>query len=375
MTTAETPNSLPTSRTPRKKSANGEGSLFLRGEIWYFAYSVNGVQRRESSGSTRQADAVKLRKLRITEHMTTGVTSVDDKKIKVGELLDDLVQDYRLQERKSLDVWAVYAIKPLREFFGGRRVSTVDSNTLDAYIAFRQAPTPSHPTGLSNSTINGELALLRRSFNLASRRRPSKVKFIPHFQLLPPDAARQGFFEAEELSSLLKVLPSYLVPVAVFAANTAARKSEVLGLTWDNVDLARNSVMLYDTKNGEDRLIPMTSVVKELLAERKALRDRSCPECPWVFFRPDGSQIKDFRVAWETACTAIGKPSAHFHDLRRTGIRNLRRSGVSEGVAMKISGHKTRDVFDRYNITSEEDIRQAAVLLSAYTNSKGATQV
>jgi hypothetical protein len=126
-----------------------------------------------------------------------------------------------------------------------------------------------------------------------------------------------------------------------------------------------------DTKNKDGRLIPLGGELLEMLRMQKTMRDEMWPACSLVFSR-GGKQILYFRGSWKKACEASslvddrGEPTRLFHDLRRTGVRNLVRAGVPERVAMAISGHKTRSIFDRYNIVSERDLHDAARKLNDY---------
>lgn len=163
-----------------------------------------------------------------------------------------------------------------------------------------------------------------------------------------------------------------------FAYYTGCRKGEILGLRWSQVDLSERVVRLEpgETKNDDARTIPLVAELHEALKLLKETRDAYFARSQWVFSRA-GEPILDFKGAWATACATAGllgeqgEPAKLFHDLRRTGVRNLVRAGVPERVAMMISGHKTRCVFDRYNIVSESDLKDAARRLGDYLSSKG----
>ena len=217
-------------------------------------------------------------------------------------------------------------------------------------------------SGASNAEINRELAALKRAFTLAGQGGHLLTK--PHIPLLREDNVRRGFFETEQFEAVLRALPPVLGAVVLTADETGWRIREVLELEWRQVDFGGRTVRLNPgtTKNREGRAFVLTSPLEAVfrMQDAEANRLRQIGRIvPRVFHR-NGRPIRNFRRAWARACSEAGCPGRLVHDLRRTAVRNLVRAGVSERVAMSISGHKTRSIFDRYNVVSESDLADAA---------------
>jgi integrase len=152
-------------------------------------------------------------------------------------------------------------------------------------------------------------------------------------------------------------------------------QSEVLTRQWSHVDLEGGTLRLDagEAKNEDARLVYLTpELIQDFRAQRarvEAVQRALARVIPDVFPHLDGphrgERRRDFRRAWTTACRRAGHPGMLRHDLRRTAVRNLVRAGVSEAVAMKVTGHRTRAVFDRYNIVSPSDLKTATAKLAA----------
>lgn len=336
----------------------GMGRLYQRGRIWWVRYYHNGQECNESSRSEKEADAKKLLKKRFGEIALGRFAGPKADKVTLAELAEDLLTDYRIRGRKN-QRQIKSKVAHLLAAFGHDRAKSVTTDRIKAYIAKRQE------AGTSAAQINRELAALKRMFNLAVQ--AEKLPSIPYIPSLTENNVRTGFFEYEEFLALREALPPFLRPVVTFGYYTAWRVTEVLGLQWRQVDLDTAEVRLDPgtTKSGEGRVIYLDGELLETMKDQRekvlSLQRERGEIIPWVFVNPQtGRRIRYFRRPWVKACQQTGLGERIFHDFRRTAVRNMIRAGVPEVVAMRISGHKTRSVFDRYNIVSEQDLREAA---------------
>ena len=330
--------------------------------VWWMKYYVNGQAIRESTGTEKETEA--KRALKVHEgRAATGqpmLPRVD--RIRYTEAAKDLRQHYQTTGCRDLEE-AEYRLMHLDAFFGPYRLTRIGPAEATAYVQERQS------AKASNGTINRELALLNRMLRLAYEN--GKLLRLPIIRQLEEAAPRSGFFERDNYEAVRRRLPDDL-KVAVTIAHTYGRRirSKVLSVQLRHVDLEAGTIRLDPgmTKNDDGRVLYLTpelsKMVKVQVERVWGLMQETNSILPCLFphleGRHKGKRRKDFMRTWRTACKNAGCPGMLRHDFRRTAVRNMVNAGVPERVAMAVTGHKTRAIFDRYHVVNPADLQEMA---------------
>jgi len=344
------------------------GMIYKRGNVWWIKYYRNGDPYRESSESTKKMVAKKLLDRREGEIAQGKMPSIQFDKVTFDELADGFLRDYRINQKKSL-VRAERSVNHLKTFLEGARASAITTPIINQYIEIRM------DVGAANATINRELSALKRMLNLGAEQTPPLVDKgqIPKIKMLDENNVRKGFFEHDQFTAVRAELPEYLRGFVSIAYKEGWRLDEIETLTWDQIDRKLGIIRLEpgETKNDDARVAYLDdeeiAIIEEQWKLHKEVFQKRGMPFSWVFLNRYGTdRIKQFHKSWKKACKKAGVPGKIFHDFRRSAVRNMVRAGVPENVAMKISGHKTRSVFERYNIVNDADLIEAAKKRAAY---------
>jgi integrase len=221
---------------------------------------------------------------------------------------------------------------------------------------------------VSAYTVANELSVLRHMLRLAKRW--GYVATVPEVTLPKKPEGRRRFLAEEELRRLLAACEGsrnpHLAAIVTVAVHTGMRKGELLGLEWERIDLASARIVLYDTKNGAPRGVPMNRAVYDVLMR---LGPTAEERTGLVFRRRSGLAWGQIRRAFDTAVTKAAIPDFRFHDLRHTAASHMVMRGASLKDVQEVLGHKDFKMTLRYAHLSPAHLRGAVERLEGLASS------
>ena len=361
-----------------------------KGGKYSFEEVINGRRYRMTTGVRDKEVAKKIasKKVSLIAENRWLEKSLPAKRITVNELFDALRKHYELTGKASSQNLSL--VKRAKAIFGSRMAGELNADDINAHVE------RSIGEGYAAATTNRIVECLRRAYQLGDIKPPKMVR-------LKEDNARSGFLTRAEFDVLIAKLPEDLRDFCLFAFLTGMRAGEIRSLAWSDVSETVIRLRGSNAKTKKPRSIVATGELAALLERRQAARAVKSEEgatavMASTIFHRDGEPVGEFRKSWSSACVAAGLgkmlcPKCQtegatntcskckiatrysgrvFHDLRRTAIRNMVRSGVPQSVAMKISGHTTDSTFRRYDICSEEDLAQAMLKVERYHKEEAA---
>ncbi len=245
----------------------------------------------------------------------------------------------------------------LEKAFGPMLIKDIKPAMVEKYQSQRLQEPTRYENPRSTANVNRTIAVLKRMFNLAVREELADKNPCWKIKMLSENNSRDRILSVEELELLMKHLPPHAAQVVHFAYRTGTRAGEIFNLTWDKVDFPQKLVGLEaeDTKTLEPRVVFLCDRAYDILKTVGKIRSLDHNRV----FTYRGRPLKKIKKAFTGACRKAGIVNFRFHDLRHTFNTNMRKAGVDQSVIMKLTGHKTPSMFQRYNTVDVDDAKSA----------------
>jgi len=349
----------------------GMGRVYKRGPVCWIYYCKRGHVFRESAHTTDEDKARKFLNRRLKEREKPTFVGPKEDRLTMDDLEAKILADYREHNRRSAAT-VTHCLKRVKELFAFDRLVDITTPRVAQYQKMRLSE------GAERSTINREMAYLRRGFKLLVEAK--EISEAPVIKLLEDENVREGFINKADFDNLVENLDPQAQDIVIFLYNSGWRSKEAMTLEWRDVDVESKMIRLRreNSKNKRSRMLPVLGELWNVIERR--VKERRL-DCPYVFHR-NGKQIKSFRKAWESACVSSGLGSIEkkngfpkyvgllIHDMRRSAVRNFRKSGLSETEGMELTGHKTNSIYRRYDIIDEDDLKESMGKVQEYLKSQ-----
>lgn len=336
--------------------------IYKRGNIWWIRYAgLDGKIIYESSGSKSFKDAEALlikRKAEIKAGKQPEVKRIANHTFK------ELATEYKEWAKRQRSYKSKEGfINQLVDYFGNLPLRRFNTLLIEKFQTERLNK------GNKPATVNRLIATLKHMLHKAvdwNMLEEETLKMVRRVKLLEENNKRLRYLSKEECQAIINASDPHLKPIVITALNTGMRKSEILNLKWDQVDLKHGFILLDKTKNGERREIPINETLKQTLQGIMRRLD-----VPYVFFDPKtGKPYKDVKRSFQTALKRAKIKDFRFHDLRHTFASHLVMAGVDLTTVKELLGHKDIKMTLRYAHLAPAHKVKAVNILDSTLNHK-----
>ena len=358
-------------------------AVYRRGKTWWYGFVFKGKRVQKSTKVENRREAENIEKAAWTQ-LARGEVSIADRpkaeRKTIGQLLDAVEKDFRARKKdtsKNMNL-----IATVRGELGDRYADSLTTSGVTEYVSSLRKPAKLKKKGrrsktLSDSTIKHRLQIVSSALELENAsREEAKLDplIVPRFPKLSEGTVRSGFLNRAPFDLLYSYLPSDLKDFCLFGYLSGWRKNAIATLEWSDIRDGNIYLRGVHSKNKNPYYVPIIGELVQLIERREEARsvktDSGMLLSSLVFHRDGGDCISEFRKSWTTACKLAGCEGLLFHDLRRSAARQLIRSGTSKDVAKVVGGWKTDSMFSRYNVTGDEDLRDAMKKLTTYNETE-----
>ena len=339
--------------------ARSTRGLYKRGNQWWMTYrDAIGTQRFESCKTANKKDAEQRLIDRRKEAQEGLAPAAPIKPLALEELKERYLSFVGHQRGVATKH---YHFAHFKRVWGNPPIHTLTVEVLDQYRALRLEEK------VGPATINREMATLKHALSKAVEwkllRKTSREELTAIKKYQEPDGRLRYLSGDAEAERLLQACDASLRPIVLTALHTGMRKGELLGLTWDCVDMTHGFIRLKQTKNGKARALPFNETLWSLFSRLRTRQDVS-----WVFHDAAGNRWNDIRHPFDAACDSAGLTDFHFHDLRHTFASWLMMRGVPLATVSNLLGHTSPTMTLRYAHLSPKHLTSAVRVLDPQTD-------